>query len=886
MEIELGFDLSNKVSNLFLLNYDSASYAKTSLSVVSVNIQRTFLNAATIRLTVTGGKEAGEDYGIGKNFTGSGTWTNASYETNYTTVSFAQGENVKTVTLTIANNPTPEMTRVMTLALSNPSVGIAAGSTKTITIIDDNVDYQLDVTAPPVGWGHDGLVADGGTTDNTPRLQALLDHMEGLGCDKVVLYFPTANLGYAFQERLNFPSAGQNLYSLILPLDAMDISFVGGADPYHNPGSQQSILEYSYNSGDLTSLFRLIGTNDTSTKLLSMKNLVVDGKYYIAHNVTYEQNITIIPHTTGGEYYECLKVKNTASDGIYISENGNHKTYCFVGENNGRGSITMTSAGSGVKIKNISTSPGAYPNVGGFHGEQDHKGSQSTGIVLDSINLDKGLFLTGCYPMNGVTITAKNITQTPDGTTCHTSLTGGYDSQITIEDSALYCSSFVGNSCCTYWASFTDTDSRFISLPDPGAYTVARLGCLGIIPEPTKTNIEGLSKTGSIVTVTRTGHNYQPGMRYRFYGITQANWLDLNNRHFTILTTPNSSSFTIDCGDATVWSAYLIADPGVGWAYGPSDSPVYTFNGSTFASSGLQAATTACYGVVANQDKSKTALINFKDTMFESSLNGAFAYWDGVGSPILIFDDCNFHCTTSLVNSIQTAILRLYGRNTDTTAGNGEFDITFKGANTIWGDEVTYFASFYNALAAWNAATDCVLKFSADLPNIPVAKSKIWVPDTTMPKGYSYYPENAIHPTEMTYSGGVVTVTAANHGLVTNDYIMFDRIVATGWIGLSPDSNVARHQITRDSDTQFRFSVSLSSPSAYSGYPTDKGVFWKQSQGCRRIIGNTGDDPTQVGNPAYQTSGFSGDIYIVPGGSRYYCRTTGMNGYAVWAIES
>lgn len=192
-------------TNCFALDYSSASYTKSGVAVISVTVLRTFLEPATIRLTFTGGKEAGEDYGLGKNFDGSGTWENSAYATNYTTIAFALNELSKTVTITVVDNPTLELDRVMTLSLTNPSSGVFDGLTRTITIVDNNIpktnylgtDYLniIDASNPNKKWGDAGVTArtgltalvGDGVTDNNANWQAQLDWLNTNGGGILVL---------------------------------------------------------------------------------------------------------------------------------------------------------------------------------------------------------------------------------------------------------------------------------------------------------------------------------------------------------------------------------------------------------------------------------------------------------------------------------------------------------------------------------------------------------------------------------------------------------------------------------------------------------------------------------------------------------------------------
>lgn len=244
----LEMELSGCIKNRIYFDYTSASYNKSDADDIDVLIKRTSpAGSENVTFTVTGGKEAGEDYGFGKNYKGDTDyiWTNSDYETNSCTVSFGAGETSKTVTLSIVDNPTLELDRVLTLTLSNPSVGVVIDGTRTITIIDDNIpetDYLgtsyrniIDVTDPNKKWGETFVTARSGLSalvgdDATDNSEKFGDNTRGIvkwlnDNGGGVLYFPDgtyrlANIGTGRNAMPKQTIVGQSLSGVTIKRSA------------------------------------------------------------------------------------------------------------------------------------------------------------------------------------------------------------------------------------------------------------------------------------------------------------------------------------------------------------------------------------------------------------------------------------------------------------------------------------------------------------------------------------------------------------------------------------------------------------------------------------------------------------------------------------------
>jgi hypothetical protein len=190
-EITLDFNsiiLAGAYTSRWLFELSKTSTNKSAAEVITATISRTFLGEASIRLAITGGKSQVEDFGLGKNFTGSGLWhrtldesLDKVYESSYTDISFGAGEQNKTVTIAIYDNQVAEPDRELTISLSDQTTGTIIGGNKTLTIVDDN--RVALVTAD--------LAKDG--SDVSAAIQAMVD--AATLNPGTVLYFPQGIYG-------------------------------------------------------------------------------------------------------------------------------------------------------------------------------------------------------------------------------------------------------------------------------------------------------------------------------------------------------------------------------------------------------------------------------------------------------------------------------------------------------------------------------------------------------------------------------------------------------------------------------------------------------------------------------------------------------------------
>jgi len=173
----------------------SANKSNEGEFVISPTLRSAKLTDTTVTIVITGGHSDQEDYGLGKHYTlafegGAETGEtigNTAYNTTVVTAIIPTGELARNITMTIENNPAPEYDRVINI------LAPLFGAPKTVTIVDDNLDYLIDVTSASdvqsLDAGLSPLVADG--TDNRPLLQAIFDELRDNNPDtQPVLYFP------------------------------------------------------------------------------------------------------------------------------------------------------------------------------------------------------------------------------------------------------------------------------------------------------------------------------------------------------------------------------------------------------------------------------------------------------------------------------------------------------------------------------------------------------------------------------------------------------------------------------------------------------------------------------------------------------------------------
>ena len=362
MYLEMELSTGNK--NHFFLDYVSASYNKSDTDVIDVFIKRTSpAGSASVTLIVTGGKEAGEDYGFGKNYTGDTdyTWVNSAYETSSCRVSFGPGETSKTVTLSIINNPVFEPDRVLTLRLSDPTVGAVYGGIRTITIVDDNIpvtnylgtDYRniIDVTDPNKKWDDKGVTARSGLTalvgdDNTDNSENFGDNTKGIvkwlnDNGGGILYFPNgtyriANLGPGRNAMPKQTIIGQSQSGVIIKrpanwfdrmnryermLESYDYDNNSDSDPF-------AIKDVTINGGQVPFIQQITVTTNPADDA----TLVVDVGSVIGGAKTYTFRASDYPDPTDYDIIKGATVNETAANmATQINKDANFVSFLRTG---------------------------------------------------------------------------------------------------------------------------------------------------------------------------------------------------------------------------------------------------------------------------------------------------------------------------------------------------------------------------------------------------------------------------------------------------------------------------------------------------------------------------------------------------------------------------
>ena len=150
----------------FVINYSSVSTPSVNLSV-SAN---TGSEAATtvVTVTATASSAVTGDKTVDLGVTGVGI-TAGDYTLSNTTITIPNGSTTGSVTFTIVDDALVEATETANLAISNPSSGIALGTTTTQTIIiTDNDDNDLCSGASSVTCGNSYTGSTLGKGNDTP----------------------------------------------------------------------------------------------------------------------------------------------------------------------------------------------------------------------------------------------------------------------------------------------------------------------------------------------------------------------------------------------------------------------------------------------------------------------------------------------------------------------------------------------------------------------------------------------------------------------------------------------------------------------------------------------------------------------------------------------
>ncbi|EFK95038.1 secreted protein [sediment metagenome] len=413
--LDIGILMSNwqKTSRDTYLHFTSSSYFKSQENVATISIKRNFSTIpSTVRLIIAGGKESSEDFGLGKNFIGSGIWSNDGYETNSTTVSFAVGELKKDITITLFNNPTVELNRVMELSLGQPSEGVVSGATKTITIIDDTLTAgtYIDVSTP--GYG---LTAMTKGSDESTKLQAIINYIKANKNSCGVIYFPSATYylrNIKLSQGITFVGQDKNTTILKRP-DDQSLTYLN---------------VWMFDNGSYICRY----SGDSDSRPIAFFKITIDGN---------EPNNPIQDGQTAGDRehtftiycaadstkpgrtrmcFEQVVIQNTMTDGITVNRNGDVRVYSSTFKNCIRGSVTMNGGNSISRMKNVvaigtSSVLGQFSPFSAIHLEYAGIGNSgymlnpdAQWLELDNVSCDALWVMAGYQPCARVGINAKH----------------------------------------------------------------------------------------------------------------------------------------------------------------------------------------------------------------------------------------------------------------------------------------------------------------------------------------------------------------------------------------------------------------------------------------------------------------------------------------------
>ncbi|MGQ9921360.1 MAG: hypothetical protein ACUVRZ_08520, partial [Desulfobacca sp.] len=362
----LEIELPRNKGKLISLESKSATLQKTQKSSISFKITRNFTGPASVRFYVSGGKAQSEDWGFGKHFDGSGTWVNDGYEKNYTVVEFSDGETTKTVTLTMADNGSIEPNKSMLVYLADPSRGNITSRTSSITLLDDRVDYTINVLNPGSPCGHDlsaYALDNTGNTNNRTNLQAILDHFKNYHPNtNIIIYFPAGY--YQFSRTTEDPI-------IKVPTNTNRVTFVGAKNPVTSWGQVNTDgTSYIFMPPGQPNWTRLF-TNQSSGYIyagtqtdyrMGILNLVIDGKadeytqeqrpgrYSLEQQKLFMLNATNSTSYMIGVAESCYLLKS-CSDGVMPHSHTEGRFYNLVGHNIFRGFITCTAQRANMQVK-------------------------------------------------------------------------------------------------------------------------------------------------------------------------------------------------------------------------------------------------------------------------------------------------------------------------------------------------------------------------------------------------------------------------------------------------------------------------------------------------------------------------------------------------------
>jgi hypothetical protein len=525
-----GFNRAFYRAQRFSIDNDSASYDKSDVDVITVTVSRNFLGAATARLTITGGKEAGEDYGIGKNYTGAvvggvnTAWVNAGYESNYTTVTFGANDVTRTVDITIVDNQTLELDRVLSLSVGAPSIGMFDGQVKHFTVVDDNIPETLgvreiiDVTDPNNGLAR-GLTAldKTGVAEIAVHLKAAWTYLLANGGG--ILYFPDG----IYKLDQNLPNAGSG----------QSIVAVAGTVPISLICSDNAIIRHTYTAAPPTGsdAYRMFFTDyghlTDDSACLSWQKLKFDFDGCIG---SYEHNDCIFLSESSGNIANAGRVlasvesctfSDGVSYGISVYDGAEVRSYNNTFSDFGRCGLDATGGYSLIDISRTTFSDNNFDiELEPTTDSAGYGGSRQNVVTVKDCSGDGGCKLTLISDASSLTATNWTMLPTSKGRTI-----GGYG-----------CSTYSFTDCDMWFSPHLGSAVRNTAVTSPGIATFTDCNCYAYYDGPDFPVEMVLLGTGN-------------GSDKTFAGTLDAKPLKAGS--FTVTDSQQVESF-VDNGDATL----------------------------------------------------------------------------------------------------------------------------------------------------------------------------------------------------------------------------------------------------------------------------------------------------------------------------------------------
>jgi hypothetical protein len=890
---------------------------KTDEAVISVPIRLTSPATGTVSvdLTITGALSDKEDYGFGRDFviSGASSTTLSAYGETTASVSFATGNVLKTVTLTVENNTVIEEDRTIKLELSNPSTGhrLFSANTMSIKLYDDNRDAIcgiVNVTSVEEdypSWGLSNVVP--GETNSTTKMQAIIDkvydettdgdtdygsiiympegtyNLSWLGVNPYVTFLgdgPTETVIRAIPKRaignpasiskhatdpiVNMPSHGLTGTTLLVSFENVVQS--GWSSVLNNTGRDGNLFVCNYVSAATFSMrYATSGSRPTGGVLNSsgfanaystasnpdavMYECYKPNRVFDTYKVGYRYSGAADAHPIG---FKDIKYDgNSADQGPYQDHQLEQQAFIFAA------ATTSTAGKSLVRVQNVEMVDGVADGI-----------SLYTNVDAKLYNITADNVFRGA-----ITITGGNTKVNSKDITVSSAREGG-GVQIEVDGKG-------------YGGTYTtNTTWRDITLND-GMWDMALNHSSGGTSYLTAYNTNCYCPTTN--NQARNAYVY-----HNLGGPTATSVVTLNNSYFEI------PGYNLGANSNSI-----------------RGGGTFTANNTIFALTGTGGTTPATAGTKIQLlkllwDSKNGCYYNFNNCQFKLDTDNpvsddfhklAFTNTaiDADGTSYAKLDTCTFGTGSEKLDSL------IYCVNAGVTAYNGQkinledtnveaacrivnyvqtYAISAGGYDSTYNLDITLNNSLINAthpmyIYGYSSAVNCYYNYIRINSHTLASANNMLATFNGLQRN-NYININAKHPSSMV-KGATTNVVCTSHGLSNDDKIMFDAILPTNeWFtGLCPQSAVPIFTVSGVSGATFTINYNSSGLVAnYNGAAETLGVFWKHP-GLRTITGIT-NDPTGTIVPA----GFAGDrcIYNL---TNYRCKTSGLNvtPKAVWELE-